>query len=112
MVALIRSHGEPGRGNGAALRFSCAREGKLWYNFREWGDMAENKFREIFDVLKTDIIAGKYVGNASLPSAPVLMRRFGVARATAVAALKKKGSGDMAVEQQKVSELISIVKSI
>ena len=56
----------------AALRFSCAREGKLWYNFRERGDMAENKFREIFDVLKTDIIAGKYVGNASLPSAQSL----------------------------------------
>ena len=51
--------------------------------------MSENKFREIFDVLKTDIIAGKYVGNASLPSAPALMRRFGVARATAVAALKE-----------------------
>ena len=51
--------------------------------------MGENKFREIFDVLKADIIAGKYAGNASLPSAPALMRRFGVARATAVSALKE-----------------------
>lgn len=51
--------------------------------------MGENKFREIFDVLKADIIAGKYAGNESLPSAPALMRRFGVARATAVAALKE-----------------------
>ena len=51
--------------------------------------MGENKYREIFDVLKADIIAGKYAGNVSLPSAPALMRRFGVARATAVAALKE-----------------------
>ncbi len=51
--------------------------------------MGENKFREIFDLLKADIIAGKYSGNTSLPSAPALMRRFGVARATAVAALKE-----------------------
>ena len=51
--------------------------------------MGENKCREIFNVLKADIIAGKYVGGAALPSAPALMRRFGVVRATAVAALKE-----------------------
>ena len=41
--------------------------------------MGGNKFSGIFNVLKADIIAGKYVGGAALPSAPALMRRFGVA---------------------------------
>ena len=51
--------------------------------------MGENKFSVIFELLKADIIAGKYAGGKPIPSAPVLMRRFGVARATAVAALKE-----------------------
>ena len=51
--------------------------------------MGENKFKDIFDVLRSDIVAGKYAGGEPLPSAPALMRRFGVARATAVAALKE-----------------------
>lgn len=51
--------------------------------------MGENKFKDIFDVLRSDIVAGKYAGGEPLPSAHALMRRFGVARATAVAALKE-----------------------
>ena len=51
--------------------------------------MGENKFSVIFDLLKADILAGKYAGGRPLPSAPALMQRFGVARATAVAALKE-----------------------
>jgi len=51
--------------------------------------MGANKFKDIFDVLRSDIVAGKYAGGEPLPSAPALMRRFGVARATAVAALKE-----------------------
>lgn len=51
--------------------------------------MGENKFGVIFDLLKADILTGKYAGGSPLPSAPALMRRFGVARATAVAALKE-----------------------
>ena len=51
--------------------------------------MGENKFSVIFDLLKADILAGKHAGGKPIPSAPALMRRFGVARATAVAALKE-----------------------
>ena len=51
--------------------------------------MGENKFSVIFDLLKADILAGKFADGRPLPSAPALMRRFGVARATAVAALKE-----------------------
>ena len=51
--------------------------------------MGENKFKDIFEVLRSDIVAGKYAGGEPLPSAPTLMRRFCVARATAVAALKE-----------------------
>ena len=51
--------------------------------------MSENKFSVIFDLLRTEILDGKYVGGKPLPSAPALMRRFGVARATASAALKE-----------------------
>lgn len=51
--------------------------------------MGENKFNIIFDLLKADILAGKFAGGRPLPSAPALMRRFGVARATAVAALRE-----------------------
>ena len=51
--------------------------------------MGENKFSVIFDLLKADILSGKYADGRPLPSAPALMRRFGVARATAVAALKE-----------------------
>ena len=47
--------------------------------------MGENKFSVIFDLLKADILSGKYAGGRPLPSASALMRRFGVARATAVA---------------------------
>jgi DNA-binding transcriptional MocR family regulator len=51
--------------------------------------MGENKFSVIFDLLRADILAGKFADGRPLPSAPALMRRFGVARATAVAALKE-----------------------
>ena len=39
--------------------------------------MGENKFSIIFDLLKADILAGKFAGGRPLPSAPALMRRIG-----------------------------------
>ena len=53
-----------------------------------------NRYVEIADTLYADICAGKYVAARSFPSLTKIMRRFGVARATAaksVDELKRRG---------------------
>ena len=50
--------------------------------------MPQNRHRDIYETLKRAILDGKYEAGKPLPSAPALMKKFGVARATAVAALK------------------------
>ena len=65
--------------------------------------LPQNKHRDIFATLKSDIVNGRCDFSKPLPSVAALMRKFGVARATAVAALKslereglvvsKRGSG-------------------
>ena len=50
--------------------------------------MSQNRHRDIYVTLKRGILDGKFEVGKPLPSASVLMRKFGVARATAVAALK------------------------
>ena len=72
--------------------------------------MSQNKHRDIFETLKRDILAGKYEAGKPLPSAPALMKKFGVARATvdrAMSALeheglveKRKGSGTYPVKRE------------
>lgn len=51
--------------------------------------MRQGKVKDIVEQLKADVIAGRYGTNVPLPSSSVLMRKFGVARATAVAVLKE-----------------------
>ena len=50
--------------------------------------LSQNRHRDIYETLKRGILDGKFEVGKPLPSASVLMRKFGVARATAVAALK------------------------
>ena len=40
--------------------------------------MPQNKHRDIFETLKRDILDGKFEAGKPLPSAPALMRKFGV----------------------------------
>ena len=75
--------------------------------------MPQNKHRDIFETLKRDILDGKYEAGKPLPSAPTLMRKFGVARATTVAALKalerdglaesRRGSGTYPVKRETIT---------
>lgn len=80
--------------------------------------MNRSKSKDIFETLKTDIIAGRFGVNKPLPSSSILMRKFGVARATAVAALKeleregfavsKRGSGTF-VMKRGISRKIGLI---
>ena len=75
--------------------------------------MSQNKHRDIFETLKRGILDGKFEVGKSLPSAPILMKKFGVARATAVAALKalereglaesRRGSGTYPVKREPIT---------
>ena len=88
---------------------------KIWYNSRHWEKKAlsQNKHRDIFETLKRDILDGKFEAGRPLPSAPALMKKFGVARATAVAALKslereglaesRRGSGTYPVKREPIT---------
>ena len=88
---------------------------RIWYNTRRWEKKAlsQNKHRDIFETLKRDILDGKYEAGKPLPSAPALMRRLGVARATvdrAMSALeheglveKRKGSGTYPVKREPIT---------
>ena len=88
---------------------------RIWYNTRRWEKKAlsQNKHRDIFETLKRDILDGKYEAGKPLPSAPALMRRLGVARATvdrAMSALeheglveKRKGSGTYPVKRELIT---------
>ena len=72
-----------------------------------------SKHRDILDQLKADILDGKYGDGKPLPSAFALMKKFGVARATAVAALKalereglaesRRGSGTYPVKREPIT---------
>ena len=75
--------------------------------------MAQSKHRDIFETLKADILGGKYEGGKPLPSAPALMKRFGVARGTVDRAMaeleheglveKRKGSGTYPVKREPIT---------
>ena len=75
--------------------------------------MLKSKYRDIFETLKAGILGGKYGDGRPLPSAPALMRMFGVARGTvdrATAALeseglivRRKGSGTYPVKREPVT---------
>ena len=75
--------------------------------------MPQNKHRDIFDALKSEIANGKCDFSKPLPSVSLLMRKFGVARATAVAALKalereglaesRRGSGTYPVKREPIT---------
>ena len=75
--------------------------------------MAQSKHRDIFEALKRDILDGKFEAGKPLPSASALMKKFGVARATAVAALKslereglaesRRGSGTYPVKREPIT---------
>lgn len=75
--------------------------------------MPQNKHRDIFDVLKREIANGKCDFSKPLPSVSLLMRKFGVARATAVAAVKalereglaesRRGSGTYPVKREPIT---------
>ena len=72
--------------------------------------MAQNKHKDIFETLRSEIVNGKCDFSKPLPSASALMKKFGVARATAVAALKslereglaasRRGSGTYPVKRE------------
>ncbi len=74
--------------------------------------MPQNKHRDIFEALKGEIVNGKCDFSKPLPSVSLLMRKFGVARATAVAVLKslereglaesRRGSGTFPVKPEPV----------
>ena len=49
----------------------------------------ETKYRAIFEVLKDEILGGKYAKTRKLPSEAQLMRRFGGSRATVIHALQE-----------------------
>ena len=51
--------------------------------------MTRSKAKDIFETLKADILIGRFGDSKPLPSSSILMRRFGIARATAVAVLKE-----------------------
>ena len=75
--------------------------------------MPQNKQRDIFEMLKADILDGKFEAGKPLPSASALMNKFGVAHATAVAALKaleregleesRRGSGTYPVKREPIT---------
>ena len=75
--------------------------------------MSQNRHRDIYVTLKRGILDGKFEVGKPLPSASVLMRKFGVARATAVAALKalereglaesRRGSGTYPVKREPIT---------
>ena len=77
------------------------------------GKMAQNKHKDIFETLRSEIVNGKCDFSKPLPSASALMKKFGVARATAVAALKslereglaesRRGSGTYPVKREPVT---------
>ena len=87
----------------------------MWYNVRhrEKKVLPQNKHRDIFDALKSEIVNGKCDFSKPLPSASALMKKFGVARATAVAALKslereglaesRRGSGTYPVKREPIT---------
>ena len=87
----------------------------MWYNVRhrEKKVLPQNKHRDIFDALKSEIANGKCDFSKPLPSVSLLMRKFGVARATAVAALKalereglaesRRGSGTYPVKREPIT---------
>ena len=50
--------------------------------------MGENKFGVIVDLLKADILDGKYAPGAAFPSVKMICKRFGVAHLTAVKAVE------------------------
>ena len=52
-------------------------------------DGAETKYRAIFEVLKDEILGGKYAKTRKLPSEAQLRRRFGGSRATVIHALQE-----------------------
>ena len=62
--------------------------------------MPHNKSREIFEVLKSDILAGRYGRGMPLPSSSALMRKFGIARATAVSVLKRLENDGLVVSRR------------
>ena len=75
--------------------------------------LPQNRHRDIYETLKRAILDGKYEAGKPLPSAPALMRRLGVARATvdrAMSALeheglveKRKGSGTYPVKRELIT---------
>ena len=75
--------------------------------------MPQSKHRDIFETLKADILGGKCEDGRPLPSAPALMRKYGVARGTvdrAMAALeseglivRRKGSGTYPVKREPIT---------
>ena len=75
--------------------------------------MPQDKHRDIFEALKRDILDEKFEAGKPLPSASALMKKFGVARATAVAALKslereglaesRRGSGTYPVKREPIT---------
>ena len=91
------------------------RYGIVWYNAHRWEkkSLPQNKHRDIFETLKRNILDGKYEGGKTLPSASALMRKFNVAHATAVAALKvlereglaesRRGSGTYPVKREPIT---------
>ena len=75
--------------------------------------LPQNKLRDIFDTLKREIVNGRCDFSKPLPSVFALMKKFGVARATAVAALKaleraglaesRRGSGTYPVKRDPIT---------
>jgi len=75
--------------------------------------LPQNKHRDIFETLKNNIVNDRCDSSKPLPSVAALMRKFGVARATAVAALKslereglaesRRGSGTYPVKREPIT---------
>ena len=75
--------------------------------------MPQSKHRDIFEALKADILGRKREDSRPLPSAPALMRKFGVARGTVDRAMdaleregfivRRKGSGTYPVKREPIA---------
>ena len=73
----------------------------------------QSKHRDIFEALKADILGRKREDSRPLPSAPALMRKFGVARGTVDRAMdaleregfivRRKGSGTYPVKREPIA---------
>ena len=68
---------------------------------------AETKYRAIFEVLKDEILGGKYAKTRKLPSESQLMRRFGGSRVTVIHALQELCAKGLIVRRKGIGSFLT-----